>query len=94
MHNKRRSYWAQMKDHGRVPRWFGLGAKAKELFDTFSKINESGGQPGEAPGDAESKNFNLDAGFYRHDGKKANHLNETLGQHTGATIRLTALPLR
>jgi hypothetical protein len=39
-----------MKDHGRVPRWFGLGAKAKELFDTFSKINESGGQPGEAPG--------------------------------------------
>jgi hypothetical protein len=41
-----------------VPRWFGLGAKAEELFDTFHKINELGGQPGEGRGDAESKNFN------------------------------------
>ena len=30
----------QLKDHGRVRRWFGLGARAEELFDTFAKINE------------------------------------------------------
>jgi 2,6-dihydroxypseudooxynicotine hydrolase len=33
---------AQLKDHGRVRRWFGLGARAEELFDTFGKINELG----------------------------------------------------
>jgi dipeptidyl aminopeptidase/acylaminoacyl peptidase len=31
---------AQLKDHGRVRRWFGLGARAEELFDTFGKIHE------------------------------------------------------
>jgi hypothetical protein len=82
-----------MKDHGRVPRWFGLGAKAKELFDSFSKINELNGQPGEGRGRRGIQEFLLDAG-HRHDLKKANHLNETLGQHTSATIRLTALPPR
>ena len=30
----------QLKDHGRVRRWFGLGARAEELFDTFTKIND------------------------------------------------------
>jgi 2,6-dihydroxypseudooxynicotine hydrolase len=30
----------QLKDHGRVRRWFGLGARAEELFDTFGKIHE------------------------------------------------------
>ena len=30
----------QLKDHGRVRRWFGLGARAEELLDTFAKINE------------------------------------------------------
>jgi len=30
----------QLKDHGRVRRWFGLGARAEELFDTFGKIKE------------------------------------------------------
>jgi 2,6-dihydroxypseudooxynicotine hydrolase len=33
---------AQLKDHGRVRRWFGLGARAEELFDTFGKIHELG----------------------------------------------------
>ena len=31
---------AQLKDHGRVRRWFGLGARTEELFDTFTTINE------------------------------------------------------
>jgi 2,6-dihydroxypseudooxynicotine hydrolase len=30
----------QLKDHGRVRRWFGLGARAEELFDTFTNIHE------------------------------------------------------
>jgi hypothetical protein len=30
----------QLKDHGRVRRWFGLGARAEELFDAFAKIKE------------------------------------------------------
>ena len=30
----------QLKDHGRVRRWFGLGGRAEELFDTFGQINE------------------------------------------------------
>jgi len=38
---------AQLKDHGRVRRWFGLGARAEELFDTFGKINELGDWCGE-----------------------------------------------
>ncbi|HXV82744.1 MAG TPA: hypothetical protein VEG60_23005 [Candidatus Binatia bacterium] len=33
--------------HGRVRRWFGLGARAEELFDTFAKINELGDWCGE-----------------------------------------------
>lgn len=33
---------AQLKDHGRVRRWFGLGARAEELFDTFSRIHQLG----------------------------------------------------
>jgi hypothetical protein len=32
----------QLKDHGRGRRWFGLGARAEELFDTFAKIKELG----------------------------------------------------
>ena len=35
-----RAVLGQLKDHGRVRRWFGLGARAEELFDTFAKINE------------------------------------------------------
>jgi 2,6-dihydroxypseudooxynicotine hydrolase len=31
---------AQLKEHGRVRRWFGLGARAEELFETFSRIDE------------------------------------------------------
>jgi 2,6-dihydroxypseudooxynicotine hydrolase len=35
-----RAVLGQLKDHGRVRRWFGLGARAEELFDTFAKIHE------------------------------------------------------
>ena len=30
----------QLKDYGRVRRWFGVGARAEELFDTFANIHE------------------------------------------------------
>ncbi|MBI4529108.1 MAG: alpha/beta hydrolase [Deltaproteobacteria bacterium] len=33
---------AQLKSDGRVRRWFGLGARAEELFETFSRIKELG----------------------------------------------------
>ena len=30
----------QLTDYGRVRRWFGLGARAEELFYTFAQISD------------------------------------------------------
>src|SRR5512142_943263 len=37
-----RTILAQLKDHGRVRRWLGIGARSEELFDTFGDIRELG----------------------------------------------------
>jgi len=35
-----RTILGHLKDHARARRWFGLGANAEELFDTFTRIHE------------------------------------------------------
>ncbi len=72
----------QLKDHGRVRRWFGLGARGEELFDTFAKINELSDWCGEFGKVAKKFEDGADAAADRQV-KIANYLSAATYYHIG-----------